>query len=68
MISQIDLLIFDRYGVVFPDRIISGVQSMPGSITGCITVCPSVLLKGHDVAWRLSKVTVHLFISKSSDS
>ncbi len=68
MITQINLLIFDRYGVVFPDRSISGVQSMPGSVTGCITVCLSLLLKGHDAIWRLSKVTVHLFISKSSDS
>ncbi len=61
MITQIDVLIFDRYRVVFPDRIISGVQFMPGFVTGCIAVCLNLLLKGHDVAWRFSKVTVHLF-------
>ncbi len=68
MVTQIYMLIFDWYDVVFPERIIGGVQSMPGSITGCIIVFPSLLLKGHDVAWRLSMVTVHMFVSKSNDS
>ncbi len=48
MITQIDVLIFDRYGAFFPERIISEVQSMP---------------EGHDVAWRLSTVTVHMLQS-----